>query len=201
MTGPDPLEPPEDLRGLHQALGSIRFRPRTSLEAEIAGRARRGGQWKGDARPRRVRRRLAALAAAAVLAVATGVGWAGWSRSVVSVDRCCYDLDGGADPDDGVLVLARRNEQVRRVAVYEDRDDSRSFTRGDLIRFSRGAAPTLVADAAGDLVTIRHCCLDFDGGGPADDGLLVVGVPPDRVMMVALYEAAVPREASGYPLR
>ena len=35
------------------------------------------------------------------------------------------------------------------------------------------------ASAAG-LVTIEHCCLDFDGGGPADDGLLVLGVPPDR---------------------
>jgi hypothetical protein len=37
-------------------------------------------------------------------------------------------------------------------------------------------------------VTTQHCCLDFDGGGPADDGLLVIGVPPDRVMMAAIYE-------------
>jgi hypothetical protein len=201
MTGPDPLRPPDDLRELDQALGAIRFGPRASLEAEIVGRARRGGQWKGDARSRRVPRRLAALAAAALMVVGTGIAWLEWTRSVVSVDRCCYDLDGGADPDDGVLVLAGRNEQVRRLAIYEDRDSSRSFTRGDVVRFSRGAAPTLIADAAGDLVTIRHCCLDFDGGGPDDDGLLVVGVPPDRVMMVALYEESAEQAPSGWPLR
>jgi hypothetical protein len=41
---------------------------------------------------------------------------------------------------------------------------------------------------ANGLVTFEHCCLDFDGGGPADDGLLVIGVPPDRVVMAAIYE-------------
>ncbi|MBA3259286.1 MAG: hypothetical protein H0T68_07475, partial [Gemmatimonadales bacterium] len=39
-----------------------------------------------------------------------------------------------------------------------------------------------------DLVTIERCCLDFDGGGPDDDGLLVIGVPPDRIVMAAIYE-------------
>ena len=27
-----------------------------------------------------------------------------------------------------------------------------------------------------------------DLGGPSDDALLVIGVPPDRVMMAAIYE-------------
>jgi hypothetical protein len=85
--------------------------------------------------------------------------------------------------------------------VYEDRDGSRSFTVSDLLRFSRGAEPTVVDPAADGMVTIRHCCLDFDGGGPQDDGLLVLGVPPDRVMMVALYEESPSRGRSGYPLR
>ena len=44
------------------------------------------------------------------------------------------------------------------------------------------------AGARRGLVTTEHCCLDFDGGGPSDDALLVIGVPPDRVMMAAIYE-------------
>jgi hypothetical protein len=116
------------------------------------------------------------------------------------VDRCCYDLDGGSERDDGVLVLARRNEEIRRLAVYEDRDGSRTYSEGDVLRFARGTVPT-VLEATCDLVTTQHCCLDFDGGGPEDDGLLVVGVPPDRVMMVAVYEESRGRFESGYPLR
>jgi hypothetical protein len=53
-------------------------------------------------------------------------------------------------------------------------------------------------------VTIEHCCLDFDGGGPADDGLVVIGVPPDRVVMAAIYErpdGADEASATGFPLR
>jgi hypothetical protein len=38
------------------------------------------------------------------------------------------------------------------------------------------------------LVTLERCCPDFDGGGPSDDGSLVVGVPPDRVVMAAISE-------------
>jgi hypothetical protein len=57
--------------------------------------------------------------------------------------------------------------------------------------------------AAMGLVTIEHCCLDFDGGGPADDGLVVIGVPPDRVVMAAIYERRPGEEAgpAGFPLR
>ena len=43
-------------------------------------------------------------------------------------------------------------------------------------------------DATEGLVTTRHCCIDLDGGGPSDDALLVIGVPPDRVVMAAIYE-------------
>jgi hypothetical protein len=194
----DPERWPPELDSLDQRLRGIRFRPRASLGAELEGRLRRGGQSKGAASPRRLRHSLAALAACVTFAL---LGWAGWNRSVVPVDRCCYDLDGGHDPDDGVLVLADRRERIRQVAVYEDLDGSRSYSDGDLIRFSRGATPTLLAQSDAPLVTTRHCCIDFDGGGPADDGLLVVGVPPDRVMMVALYDRSRDRTPSGYLLR
>ncbi len=50
------------------------------------------------------------------------------------------------------------------------------------------------------LVTREHCCVDFDGGGPADDGVLVIGVPPDRVLMAAIYERER-RPAAGAPAR
>ncbi len=196
MTDTDRVPP--DLDALDRTLGGIRFRPRDSLGVEVAGRLRRGGQWEGDARPRRTRRPLVMLVAFATAALAL---WVVWSRTAVPVDRCCYDLDGGVDPDDGVLVVADRGERVRRVAVYEDADGSRSFTEGDRVRFARGSSPTLVGPGSGPLITIRHCCTDFDGGGPPDDGLLVIGVPPDRVMMAALYEESSARARSGGLLR
>ncbi len=196
MTSPDPELPPAELRQLDQALAGIRFRPRDNLGAEIAGRVRAAGA--PEDRPSRFPRRLPLIAACVAGLVLAG--WAGWTRTLVTVDRCCYDLDGGSERDDGVLVLARRNEEIRRLAVYEDRDGSRSYSEGDVLRFSRGPVPT-VLEATGDLVTTHHCCLDFDGGGPEDDGLLVVGVPPDRVMMVAVYEESRGRVESGYPLR
>ena len=49
-------------------------------------------------------------------------------------------------------------------------------------------APALAEGGLTGLVTLERCCLDFDGGGPADDGLLVIGVPPDRVVMAAIFE-------------
>jgi hypothetical protein len=199
MSGPDELEPPAELRELDQTLAGIRFRARDGFAAELAGRA---GRSEAPApRGRAVWRRRTAAAVAACAAGLAVAAWAGWNSRVVTVDRCCYDLDGGVEPDDGVLVIARRNEDVRRLAVYEDRDGSRSYTEGDVLRFSRGSEPTLLDPAAADLVTMQHCCLDFDGGGPDDDGLLIVGVPPDRVMMVALYEESSERTRSGWLLR
>jgi hypothetical protein len=89
--------------------------------------------------------------------------------------------------------------------VYEDLDGSRDFSAGDLIRLDRGPAPVMQKALDGGLITTDHCCLDFDGGGYADDGLLVIGVPPNRVVMPAIY--ARPRgfagadPAAGWPLR
>jgi hypothetical protein len=113
-------------------------------------------------------------------------------RPSVVVDRCCYDLDGGGQQDDGVLIVAERDARVHRLQVYEDRDRSHRFSPGDVIRLDRGSAPAMGTGATGGLVTTRHCCIDLDGGGPDDDALLVIGVPPDKVVMAAIYEEGRP---------
>jgi hypothetical protein len=197
-------EDPLDLEALDRVLRGISFEPRSSLGPEILGRLRRSEPTPGEA-PRRGRRPLlAALAAAVVTAVAGS--FALRTPGAVTVDRCCYDLDGGGDADDGVVVLAERDAKVHRLRIYEDLDRSRSFTSGDLVRLERGESPAMHRAASKGLVTIEHCCLDFDGGGPADDGLVVIGVPPDRVVMAAIYERTgaargEPAGPAGYPLR
>jgi hypothetical protein len=194
-TPPELAEMDRDLRG-------IRFQPRASLGPELLGRLRRGEGSKGAAPPRRRRPALAALAAVLVALVGTALALRG-SGNVV-VDRCCYDLDGGGETDDGVVVFAERDAKVHQLRIYEDLDGSASFTPGDLVRLERGGTPAMQEASAAGLVTIEHCCLDFDGGGPADDGLLILGVPPDRVVMAAIYErtaAGRPAGSAGFPLR
>ena len=200
-------EMPDDLRDLDRKLRAVRFGPRASFAPELLGRLRRGdppgGAGRGDLR------RHMATAAVAVLTAGGALALANFGSlphaNAVTVDRCCYDLDGGGDADDGVLILAQRDDRVHRLRVYEDRDGSRSLTPADLVRLDRGARPAVHGLAGEGIVTIERCCLDFDGGGPDDDGLLVIGVPPDRVLMAAIYETGVagrPRMSpSGWPLR
>jgi hypothetical protein len=171
---------------LDRALRAVRFRPRESLEPELLGRVRRGEV--PDA-PRILPRLSGGLwVAGAAAALALGGLRGDRSAAEVTVDRCCYDLDGGGVADDGVLLLAEQDDRVRRLRVYEDRDGSGAYTGTDLIRLDRGATPAMLGAATAELVTIERCCLDFDGGGRDDDALLVMGVPPDRVMMAAIYE-------------
>jgi hypothetical protein len=179
-------EMPDDLRELDRQLRSVRFGSRASFGPELLGRLRRGDTPHGSRKGFR-RHLLAAavvvLSAGGALALANlGAGGA------VTVDRCCYDLDGGGDADDGILVLAERDARVHRLRVYEDRDGSGSYTPADLVRLDRRGVPAVHGLAGARVVTIERCCLDFDGGGPDDDGLLVIGVPPDRVLMAAIYE-------------
>nr|MBP9200825.1 hypothetical protein [Gemmatimonadales bacterium] len=105
-----------------------------------------------------------------------------------AIDHCCQDLDGGGDADDGLMVMARRGTEVRQLAIYEDRDGSRTFTPGDAIRFDRTGRPAVTAPLLPGIITTEFCCLDFDGGGPSDDALVVMGLPPDRISMAAIYE-------------
>jgi hypothetical protein len=193
--------PPPELEQLDKALRDIRFVPRASLGPELLGRLRRGEGSKGDLSPWRRHPSLVALAASLILAAGTGLILR--HPADVVVDRCCYDLDGGGDRDDGVLVRAQRDATVHRLQVYEDRDRSGTFSAGDLVRLDRGTDPAMHRGAATGLVTTEHCCLDFDGGGPDDDALLVIGVPPDRVLMAAIYERRVGRGSApdAFPLR
>ena len=109
------------------------------------------------------------------------------ARSVV-IDRCCYDLDGGGVADDGARVVAERDGRVHRISVYEDRDGSATLTAADTVRLDRTRPPTVEAFLPTGQTRIRHCCQDFDGGGPPDDELLVIATPPDRVHTAAIYE-------------
>ena len=183
-------EMPDELRRLDEKLRAVRFRSAGSLEPELLGRLRRGDP--PQTRDFVAWRRHLATAAAALLAAGAALAYAGFipmpGRAVVTVDRCCYDLDGGGPADDGVLVLAERDSKVHGLRVYEDLDGSRSFTPGDLVRLDRGENPAILSTGGEGVVTTERCCLDFDGGGPEDDGLLVIGVPPSRVLMAAIYE-------------
>ena len=178
---------PDDLRDLERTLGAIRFEPRASLGPEIAGRV--GEPVPEAPRGARPHFRAMGLATAAALAAAAVVLSPAYREAErVTVDRCCYDLDGGRDEDDGVLIEAERDDRVHRLLVYEDRDGSRTYSAGDLLRLDRGRELSVHGPGTPGLVTIERCCVDLDGGGPSDDGLLVIGVPPDRVVMAAIYE-------------
>ena len=200
-------ELPDQLRQLDEKLRAVRFRPAGSLEPELQGRLRRGDPPHAGEIVRR--RRHLATAAAGLLTAGAALAFAGLiplpGGAVVTVDRCCYDLDGGGSADDGVLVLAERDSKVHRLRVYEDVDASRSFTPGDFVRLDRGEEPAMLSSSGEGIVTTERCCIDFDGGGPDDDGLLVIGVPPNRVLMAAIYEtgpkAKRRSEGEGWPLR
>lgn len=188
-----------DLDDLDRTLQAVRFTPRASLGAEIRGRAARGEQppvsrWH---RPRRSAL-LAAGLGGVLITAAVGHELTRVPRAQ-TVDQCCQDLDGGGQADDGLLVTSVKGETVRRLAIYEDRDASRSFSPGDSIRFQRQSAPVFLGPIQG-VLTREFCCLDYDGGGPDDDALVVMGHPPDRITMAAIVERGGPPGAPA-PLR
>lgn len=226
-----------ELRAVEARLRAARFAPRASLGAEIAARLRRSGAAAAPD-PRSPRFRLgpariaaalappgagavaAALAAALAGAVAAGGGLSGGGLAGIrlgspttAIDRCCYDLDGGGPADDGVLIEVRPGERVRRLRVYEDRDRSGGWSRGDLVRFARGPEPVLRGGLDAAPLAVHRCCDDYDGGGLPDDGLLVMRAGVDRVVLAAIYDtrasapvAAGPASApggrdAGWPLR
>jgi hypothetical protein len=176
---------PPELEELDRRLRGVRFSLRASFGPELLGRLRRDERPKHAVSPGR---RGPMLAVAASIALIAGGFLLASNRRTVLIDRCCFDLDGGGEADDGVALIAERDAKVHRLRLYEDRDRSRDLSPADVIRLDRGDTPVLLTAAAADLVTKQHCCLDFDGGGPSDDGLLVIGIPPDRVVMAAIYE-------------
>ncbi len=184
---------PDDLKELDRLLRGVRFEPRASLGAEVAGRWRHGE--RAVERPRFAPRQVLGLAAAALL---LGLGlFTFWMIALrplrtVTVDRCCQDFDGGGVADDGLMVVSERGSKVRRLVLYEDRDGSRTFSSPDRVRFERRGAPVVQGSMLGDHRTTQFCCLDYDGGGPSDDALLIVGRPPDMITMAAIYEHHAP---------
>lgn len=178
-------EPPPHVAPVEHLLRQARFEPRESLGPEVAGRLRRG-ELPAIA-PRGPRFLRAGLAAAMAGVLAGGWLVAAHRAGRMTIDRCCFDLDGGGHADDGVLVVARSGQQVERLRVYEDVDSSGGWSMGDRLRFERGAAPILTGPPAAGAVATQ-CCLDWDGGGADDDGLMVVRSSPDRVVMAAIYE-------------
>lgn len=188
-----PPQPPEDFpseaRELHRRLESVRFSPRASLEPEIYARLRRqreGGTAKSVAS--RLRAQLPWAGAVALLgATLSLVVWAGREPSI-RLDHCCWDLDGGGVADDGVLVTAGRGERIRSVTIYEDTDGNGRWSAGDVLRLSPGGPRETPGPLAAGLSTRQYCCLDYDAGGVADDGIFVLGTPPDRVLLAGVYE-------------
>ena len=182
-------DPAGRLGEVDRLLRAIRFSPRESLGPEIWGSAGRGA-----ARPAEPLFRPRLAMAAAGLALVTGLGVFVFWRTALhglrlsTIDHCCSDLDGGGAADDGVLVTTRGGESVRVLTIYEDRDRSGSYSGGDSIRFARHGGPTLAPTGAGGLSVSRFCCQDYDGGGRADDGLLIVGTAPDHIALAAIYE-------------
>lgn len=204
---------PAQLREVEARLRAARFAPRASLGAEIAARLRRpAAPASRDPRFPRLRlwpgRIAAALggagagALAAALAAAALAGIRLESPATTTIDRCCYDLDGGGPADDGVLIEVRPGERVLRLRVYEDRDGSGGWSGPDLVRFARGPDPVLRGGLDAAPLAVDRCCDDYDGGGAADDGLLVVRAGVDRVVLAAIYDTRARRSAgAGWPLR
>jgi hypothetical protein len=177
----DPLEE------LDRRLAAIRFEPRPSLGPEILWRLRR--TTAPVSRTLAVRRILSlGIGSVAVGASLVAGLLSGDARTTARIDQCCADLDGGGEADDGLLVVADDDEQVQRLAVYEDRDRSGTLTWGDEVRFERLGHLSLVGRPDSSYRMREFCCLDYDGGGQPDDALIVMGLPPDRIAMAAIYQ-------------
>jgi hypothetical protein len=87
-----------------------------------------------------------------------------------------------------VLVVSQRGVKVQYLKIYEDRDGSGGYSRGDPVRFVRQGSPMLAQPIESGARASEFCCLDYDGGGASDDALVIVGYPPDRISMAAIYE-------------
>jgi hypothetical protein len=173
------------LQQLDRLLRRVRFTPRNSLGPELAGRIRRGEQ--PSLRQRALIRRVGLAPLLAGLATVLAAVYLVPAQPI-TIDRCCYDLDGGGSADDGALIVGERDGRVFRLSVYEDLDSSGTLTPGDIVRYQRAGAPAAAPLLVTGTMKIQHCCQDFDGGGPPDDGILVIATPPNRVHTAAIYQ-------------
>lgn len=179
----------ERIEEMDKLLRSIRFEPRSSLGPELWGALPGGGAY--SAHPSTSPWLVAAFLAATLLLGAVIAGL--WQKVVPNlrisvVDHCCFDFDGGGESDDGIIVTTRAGSKVRQLTIYEDRDHSHSFTAADTVRYTRGKDPIMTPLLASGLGVKKLCCLDYDGGGKSDDGLLIIGQAPDQIAAAAIFE-------------
>ena len=190
---------------LDRKLRSVRFGPRASFGPELLGpaparRPARSGAAVGAPPAPRPPRRSPCLRPAARWRSPTS----DLSRhtDAVTVDRCCYDLDGGGDAGRrGADPGRARRPGAPASGIRGSGRIAKLHARPTWCGSIAAAAPAVHGLAGEGIVTIEQCCLDFDGGGPDDDGLLVIGVPPDRVLMAAIYETGAVSRVTEAPAR
>jgi len=115
--------PPGPLTSLDDELRRVRFEPRASLGAELAGRARRGEQPVGAVHPWqsfRVRSAMALVGVAAAAALVVGA-----TPLPRNIDLCCQDFDGGRDENDGIRIRISGFDDSHAQSRFE-RDESRA---------------------------------------------------------------------------
>jgi hypothetical protein len=56
------------------------------------------------------------------------------AQEVKIVDRCCFDLDGGGEADDGIFVISRGGTDILVAIIYEDPDKDKKFDDRDIVR-------------------------------------------------------------------
>ncbi len=180
---------PDSIEDIDRLLRSVRFSPRASLGPELWGARPQGGSLRDG--PAASSWSIGVmLAATLLLGAAVTIFWQAVlpNLRVSTIDRCCFDLDGGGDADDGIAVTTRAGETVRRLTIYEDRDHSGTLTAADTVRFTRGKDPIVTPVLSAGLGVKKLCCLDYDGGGKSDDGLLIIGSAPDKIAAAAIFE-------------
>jgi hypothetical protein len=55
-------------------------------------------------------------------------------EAVKIIDRCCFDLDGGGQADDGIFVVSRGGTEILLAIIYEDPDKDKKFDDRDIVR-------------------------------------------------------------------
>ena len=128
-----------DPRDPRCALGQIQFRPRASLEGEVAATLGPGRSSNAQSDSRHEQADLSLglmLCCWGPILVSRCNRSSGWPRFELWI-AAVKTSTAVVDRDDGMLVMSRRGSDVQRLAIYEDLDGSRSYSAGDVLRFDR----------------------------------------------------------------
>lgn len=189
---------PPELQDVDEELRRVRFTPRSGLEDDVLARLPASGDEEREPTPvPPVARGRGAVRAAAVLVLVAamgllarvGAGGDGGSTAPVAADRT------GSAPEDGFTL--RWGSDARVVALGSGVTGERG-SNGRGVRCGRigdrlgcsGTEPgaAYFATARGPAVLRDFCCLDYDGGGPPDDGIRVVAGQGEAVVDFWIYE-------------